>query len=70
MIQDEDVYVEVGYDGDQGYAPKVHTGASTSLETHVRRDRDFGGAHIIKKYLILVVDGRVARCSKFAGAVE
>ncbi len=36
MIQDEGVCVEVGDDGDQGDASKVHAGASPSLENHVR----------------------------------
>jgi hypothetical protein len=70
MIQDESVPVEVGDEGDQGDAPKVHVGALPSLENHVRQDHDFGGARIIEIYLVLVVDGPVARFSKFAGAEE
>ncbi len=70
MIQDKTVHVEVGDEGDQGDAPKVHVGASPSFENHIRQDRDFGGVRIVEIYLVLVVDGRVARFSKFAGAVE
>ena len=70
MIQDEGVCVEVGDDGDQGDAPKVYSGALPSLENRVHGDCDFGGAHIVEIYIILVVDGRVACCSKFAGAGE
>ncbi len=70
MIQDEGVCVEVGDEGDQGDAPKVHTGASPSFENRVRQDRDFGGACAVEIYLILVADGRVACFGKFAGAEE
>ncbi len=70
MIQNEGVCVEVGDDGDQGDAPKVYSGALPSLENRVHGDCDFGGAHIVEIYIILVVDGRVACCSKFAGAGE
>ncbi len=70
MIQDEGVRVEVGDEGDQGDAPKVHAGALPSLENRVRQDCDFGGASIVEIYLVLVVDGHVARFSKFAGAEE
>ncbi len=57
MIQDEGVCVEVGDEGDQGGAPKVHAGASPSFENRVCRDRDFGGACVVD---VLVIDGRVA----------
>ncbi len=70
MIQDEGVCVEVGNEGDQGDAPKVHAGALPSLENRVCQDRDFGGARIVEIYFVLVVDGRVAHFSKFAGAEE
>jgi hypothetical protein len=70
MIQDEGVRVEVGDEGDQGDAPKVHVGALLSLENRVRQDCDFGGALVIEIYFVLVVDGRVARFSEFAGAEE
>jgi hypothetical protein len=70
MIQDEGARVEVGDEGDPGDAPKVHVGASPSFENRIRQDRDFGGAHVVEIYLILVIDGRVARFSKFAGAEE
>jgi hypothetical protein len=70
MIQDECVCVEVGDEGDQGDASKVHAGASPSFENCVRRDRDFGGACVVEINLVLVVDGRVARFDKFAGAKE
>jgi hypothetical protein len=39
-------------------------------QNNVCQDRDFGGAHIIEIYLVLAVDGHVARFSKFAGAEE
>ncbi len=70
MIQDEGVCVEVGDEGDQGDVPKVHGGALPSFENRIRQDRDFGGARFVEIYLILVVDGRVARLSEFAGAEE
>ncbi len=70
MIQDEGVCVEVGDEGDQGDAPKVHVGASPSFENRVCRDRDFGGKCVVEIYLVLVVDGCVACFSKFAGAEE
>ena len=70
MIQDEGVCGEVGDDGDQWDAPKVHVGALPSLEDRVRRDHDFGGARIVEIYFILVVDGRVAPSSKFTSAEE
>ncbi len=70
MIQDEGVRVEVGDEGDQGDAPKVHVEASPSLQNRVRQDCDFGGARVVEIYFFLVVDGRVARFSKFAGAEE
>jgi hypothetical protein len=49
MIQeDEGVCVEIGDDaGDKGNAPKVHAGASPSLEDRVRRDRDFGSRCVV-----------------------
>jgi hypothetical protein len=56
--------------GDQGDVPKVHAGASPSFENRIRRDSDFGGACVIEIYLVLVVDGCVARFGKFAGAEE
>jgi hypothetical protein len=68
--QDEGVCVEVGDEGDQGDAPKVHAGASPSFENRICQDRDFGGARVVEIYLILVVDGRVARFSEFADAEE
>jgi hypothetical protein len=64
------VCVEVGDEGDQRDAPKVHAGALPSFENRVRQDRDFGGACVVEIYLILVVDGHVARFGKFAGAEE
>ncbi len=70
MIQDEGVRVEVGDERDQGDAPKVHAGASPSSEDCIRQDHDFGGARIVEIYFVLVVDGCVARFSKFAGAEE
>ncbi len=70
MIQDEGICVEVGDEGDQGDAPKVHAGALPSLENCVRQDRDFGGPCVVEIYFVLVVDGRLARFSKFAGAEE
>ncbi len=70
MIQDEGVCVEVGDEGDQGEAPKVHAGALPSFENHVHQDRDFGGACVVELYLVLVVDGHVACFGKFAGAEE
>jgi hypothetical protein len=68
MIQDEGVCVEVGDEGDQGDAPKVHVGALPSFENCVRQDRDFGGACVVEIYLVLVIDVHVARFGKFAGA--
>jgi hypothetical protein len=44
MIQDEGVRVEVGDEGDQGDAPKVHAGASPSFENCNCQDREFGVA--------------------------
>jgi hypothetical protein len=71
MIQNEGVCVEVGDEGDQGDTPKVHAGVSPSFENRVRQDRDFGGAsYVVDIYLVLVIDGRVARFSEFAGAEE
>ncbi len=70
MIQDEGVRVEIGDEGDQGDSPKVHAGALPSLENCIRQDRDFDGAHVVEIYFLLVVDGRVARFSEFAGAEE
>ncbi len=70
MIQDEGVCVEVGDEGDQGDAPKVHAGASPSFENCVRQDCDFGGACVIEIHLVLVTDGRVSHFGKFAGAEE
>ena len=70
MIQDEGVRVEVGDEGDQGDTPKVHAGALPSFENHVCQDCDFGGACVVEIYLVLVIDGRVARFGKFAGAEE
>ncbi len=70
MIQDEGVRVEVGDEGDQGDAPKVHARASPSLENRVHQDRDFGGACVVEIYFILVIDGRVARFRELAGAEE
>jgi hypothetical protein len=70
MIQDEGACVEIGDDGDQGDTPKVHAGASPSLENHVCCECDFSGARVVEINLILVIDSRVARCSKFAGAEE
>ncbi len=63
-------FVEVGDDGDQGDTPKVHAGASPSLVNRVCRDHDFGVVRIVEINLILVVDGHLACCSKFAGAEE
>jgi hypothetical protein len=70
MIQDEGVYVEVGDERDQGDAPKVHAGALPSFKNRVHQDCDFGGVCVVEIYLVLVVDGRVARFGKFAGAEE
>jgi hypothetical protein len=70
MIQDEGVRVEVGDEGDQGDAPKVHARASPSSEDRVCQDRDFGGVRVVEIYFVLVVDGRVACFSKFACAEE
>jgi hypothetical protein len=70
MIQDEGVCVEVGDEGDQGDAPKIHTGALPSFENRICQDRDFGGVCVVEIYLVLVVDGRVARFGKFAGTEE
>ncbi len=70
MIQDEGVCVEVGDEGDQGDAPKVYAGALPSFKNRIRRDRDFDGACVVEIYLIFVIDGRVARFGKFAGAEE
>jgi hypothetical protein len=70
MIQDEGVRVEVGDERDQGDVPKVHAGASPSSEDRVCQYHDFGGVRIIEIYFLLVVDGRVAHFSKFAGAEE
>jgi hypothetical protein len=69
-IQDKGVHVEVGDEGDQGDMPKVHAGALPSFENRICQDRDFGGAPIVEIYLVLVVDGSVARLRKFAGAEE
>ncbi len=70
MIQNEGVCVEVGDEGDQEDVPKVHAGGLPSFENCVRQDRDFGGACVVEIYLVLVVDGRVARFGKFDGAEE
>ena len=70
MIQDESVRVEVGDNGDQGDVPKIRAGATPSFEHRFRRDGDFGGFCVVEIYLILVVDGCVARGGKFAGAEE
>ncbi len=70
MIQDEGVCVEVGDEGDQGDMPKVHAGASPSFENRIHQDRDFSGARVVEVNLVLVIDGHVARFSKFAGAEE
>ncbi len=70
MIQDESVRVEVGDNGDQGDTPKICAGAMPSFEHRFCQDCDFGGFRVIKIYLILVVDGCVARVGKFAGAEE
>ncbi len=70
MIQDEGVCVEVGDEGDQGDAPKVHVGALPSFENRVRQNRDFGGACVVEIYLVLVLDGCVACFGEFAGAEE
>jgi hypothetical protein len=68
MIQVEGVRVEVGDNGEQGGAPKIRAGATPSFEHHFCQDCDFGGFCVIEIYLILVVDGCVARVGKFAGA--
>jgi hypothetical protein len=70
IMQDEGVCVEVGDEGDQGDVPKVHAGASPSFENRICQDHDFGGVHVVEIYLVLVVDGRIARFSKFSGAEE
>jgi hypothetical protein len=70
MIQDEGVRVEVGDEGNQGDTKKGHVGALPSLENRVRQGNDFGGACVVEIYFVLVVDGHVARFSKFAGAEE
>ncbi len=70
MIQDEGVCVEVGDEGGQGDAPKVHAGALPSFENRICQDRDFGGACVIEICRVLVIDGCVARFGKFAGAEE
>jgi hypothetical protein len=70
MIQDEGVRVEVGDEGDQGDMPKVHARALPSSENRICQDHDFGGVGVIEIYFVLVIDGRVARFSKFAGAEE
>ncbi len=70
MIQDEGVRVEDGDEGDQGDTPKVHAGALPSFENRICQDRDFGGACVVEIYLFLVIYGRVARFSEFAGAEE
>ena len=61
---------KVGDNGDQVDAPKIRAGATPSFEHRFRRDVDFGGFCVIEIYLILVVDGCVARSGKFAGAEE
>jgi len=70
MIQDESVCVEVGDNGDQGDAPKIRAGATPFFEHRFRRDGNSGGFCVVEIYLILVVDGCVARGGKFAGAEE
>ncbi len=70
MIQDEGVGDEDGDEGDQGDAQKVHAGASPSFENRICQDSEFGGVRILEIYLVLVIDGRVARFSKFSGAEE
>jgi len=70
MIQDESVRVEVGDNGDQGEAPKIHAGAMPSFEHHFRQNGDFGGFCVVEINLILVVGGCVACGGKFAGAEE
>ena len=70
MIQDDSVRVEVGDNGDQGDAPTICAGATPSFEHRFCRDGDFGGFCVVEIYLILVVDGCVARGGKFAGAEE
>ncbi len=67
MIQDEGVCVEVGDEGDQGDAPKVHAGALPSFENCIHQNPDVGGKCVVEIYLVLVVDGRVAHFGKFAG---
>ncbi len=70
MIQDECVCVEVGDNGDQVDVSKIRVEATPSFEHRFRRDGDFGGFCVIEIYLILVVDGCVARSGEFAGAEE
>jgi hypothetical protein len=70
MIQDESVCVEVCDNGEQGDSPKMRAGATSSFEHRVRQDCDFGGFCVIEIYLILVVDGCVARVGEFAGVEE
>ena len=70
MIQDEGVRVEVGDKEEQGDAPKIRAGATLSFEHCFHQDCDFGSFHVVEIYLILVVDGCVARVAKFAGAEE
>ena len=68
MIHVEGVRVEVGDNGEQGGTPKIRAGAMPSFdfEHHFRQDCDFGGFCVIEIYLILVVDGCVARVGEFA----
>ncbi len=70
MIQNESVRVEVGDNGDQGDAPKIHAGATPSVEHHFCQECDFSGFCVVDIYLILVVVGCVAHVGKFAGAEE
>jgi len=42
----------------------------SSFEHRFHRDGDFGGFCVVEIYLILIVDGCVARSGKFAGAEE
>ncbi len=48
MIQDESVRVEFGDNGDQGDAPKIRVGATSSFEYCFRRDCDFGGFCVVE----------------------
>ena len=70
VVQDEGVGVDIGDEGDQGDASEIHTGASSTFEDCVCRDRDCGGTHVVEVDFVLVVDGCVARHRKFAGAEE